>query len=47
MNMLKLWGSNYKLLFLQEVVDFCRKYLIANREAFADKKLDLVINDAK
>ncbi|CAJ1972900.1 unnamed protein product [Sphenostylis stenocarpa] len=31
----------------KEVVDFCRKYLIANREAFSDKKLDLVINDAK
>ncbi|KAL2317948.1 hypothetical protein Fmac_031824 [Flemingia macrophylla] len=29
------------------VVDFCRKYLIANREAFSHKKLDLVINDAK
>ncbi|XP_061374890.1 thermospermine synthase ACAULIS5-like [Gastrolobium bilobum] len=31
----------------QEVVDFCRKYLIVNREAFAHKKLDLVINCAK
>ncbi|KAF9615021.1 hypothetical protein IFM89_021592 [Coptis chinensis] len=31
----------------QEVVDFCRKYLTANWEAFRNKKLDLVINDAK
>ncbi|XP_027354623.1 thermospermine synthase ACAULIS5 [Abrus precatorius] len=31
----------------QEVVNFCRKHLTVNREAFAHKKLDLVINDAK
>ncbi|KAJ1442855.1 Spermidine/spermine synthase [Sesbania bispinosa] len=31
----------------KEVVDFCRKYLTANWEAFSNKKLDLVINDAK
>ncbi|KAK9274417.1 hypothetical protein L1049_019232 [Liquidambar formosana] len=31
----------------QEVVDFCRMYLTANQEAFCNKKLDLVINDAK
>ncbi|KAL5071608.1 hypothetical protein RYX36_022495 [Vicia faba] len=31
----------------KEVVDFCRKYLVANREAFANNKLDLVINCAK
>ncbi|KAM7493509.1 hypothetical protein LguiB_028118 [Lonicera macranthoides] len=31
----------------QEVVDFCRRYLTANKQAFSDKKLDLVINDAK
>ncbi|XP_074286856.1 thermospermine synthase ACAULIS5 isoform X1 [Silene latifolia] len=31
----------------QEVVDFCRKYLTINQEAFAHKKLELVINDAK
>ncbi|KAF8393554.1 hypothetical protein HHK36_021798 [Tetracentron sinense] len=31
----------------QEVVDFCRRYLTANQEAFCDKKLHLVINDAK
>ncbi|XP_008786601.1 thermospermine synthase ACAULIS5 [Phoenix dactylifera] len=31
----------------QEVVDFCRKYLTANQEAFASDKLCLVINDAK
>ncbi|PNX57607.1 thermospermine synthase ACAULIS5-like protein, partial [Trifolium pratense] len=30
----------------KEVVDFCRKYLVANKEAFANKKLDLVINCA-
>ncbi|XAR69957.1 Thermospermine synthase [Bertholletia excelsa] len=31
----------------QEVVDFCRRYLTANQKAFSDKKLHLVINDAK
>ncbi|KAK2989453.1 hypothetical protein RJ640_020010 [Escallonia rubra] len=31
----------------REVVDFCRRYLTANKEAFANKKLNLVINDAK
>ncbi|MCI19109.1 thermospermine synthase ACAULIS5-like, partial [Trifolium medium] len=31
----------------EEVVDFCKKYLITNKEAFAHKKLNLVINDAK
>ncbi|XP_057957808.1 thermospermine synthase ACAULIS5 [Malania oleifera] len=31
----------------QEVVDFCRRFLTVNQEAFSDKKLDLVINDAK
>ncbi|OAY54149.1 thermospermine synthase ACAULIS5 [Manihot esculenta] len=31
----------------QEVVNFCRTYLTANQDAFRNKKLDLVINDAK
>ncbi|KAI3514997.1 hypothetical protein L1887_13745 [Cichorium endivia] len=31
----------------QEVVAFCREHLTANKEAFCNKKLDLVINDAK
>ncbi|KAK6162025.1 hypothetical protein DH2020_001866 [Rehmannia glutinosa] len=31
----------------QEVVDFCKKHLTANHEAFRNMKLDLVINDAK
>lgn len=31
----------------QEVVDFCRKHLTINHEAFDNKKLELVINDAK
>ncbi|CAA2942098.1 thermospermine synthase ACAULIS5 [Olea europaea subsp. europaea] len=31
----------------QEVVDFCRKHLTANQEAFRNIKLNLVINDAK
>ncbi|XP_062100545.1 thermospermine synthase ACAULIS5 [Humulus lupulus] len=31
----------------QEVVDFCRRYLTVNQEAFLHKKLNLVINDAK
>ncbi|KZV37225.1 spe4 protein [Dorcoceras hygrometricum] len=31
----------------KEVVDFCRKHLTANHEAFRNTKLNLVINDAK
>ncbi|KAK8966963.1 Thermospermine synthase ACAULIS5 [Platanthera guangdongensis] len=31
----------------EEVVDFCRRHLTANREAFANEKLCLIINDAK
>lgn len=31
----------------EEVVDFCRRHLSANKEAFSSSKLDLVINDAK
>ncbi|EEF46124.1 thermospermine synthase ACAULIS5 [Ricinus communis] len=31
----------------QEVVDFCRRYLTVNQEAFCHKKLNLVIDDAK
>ncbi|XP_065850161.1 thermospermine synthase ACAULIS5 [Euphorbia lathyris] len=31
----------------QEVVEFCRTYLTVNKEAFCNKKLNLVINDAK
>ncbi|XP_044472375.1 thermospermine synthase ACAULIS5-like [Mangifera indica] len=31
----------------QEVVDFCRRYLTINQEAFCNKKLHLVVNDAK
>ncbi|CAI9118501.1 OLC1v1020081C4 [Oldenlandia corymbosa var. corymbosa] len=31
----------------QEVVDFCKSYLVVNREAFRDPRLDLVINDAR
>ncbi|PSR93617.1 Thermospermine synthase [Actinidia chinensis var. chinensis] len=31
----------------QEVVDFCRRYLPANKQAFCNKRLHLVINDAK
>ncbi|KAH7679916.1 thermospermine synthase protein [Dioscorea alata] len=31
----------------QEVVDFCRKYLTINKEAFNSNRLCLVINDAK
>ncbi|XP_004303474.1 PREDICTED: thermospermine synthase ACAULIS5 [Fragaria vesca subsp. vesca] len=31
----------------QEVVDFCRRHLTVNKEAFAHNKLNLVINDAK
>lgn len=30
-----------------DVVDFCRTHLEANKEAFADPRLDLVIDDAK
>ncbi|KAK4747020.1 hypothetical protein SAY87_026057 [Trapa incisa] len=31
----------------KEVVDFCKRHLSANWEAFSSKKLDIVINDAK
>ncbi|KAJ9556898.1 hypothetical protein OSB04_011512 [Centaurea solstitialis] len=31
----------------QEVVSFCREYLTANKEAFRNKKLELIIKDAK
>ncbi|CAD6219054.1 unnamed protein product [Miscanthus lutarioriparius] len=31
----------------QEVVDFCRTYLTANRQAFSSEKLCLIINDAR
>ncbi|KDP34042.1 hypothetical protein JCGZ_07613 [Jatropha curcas] len=31
----------------QEVVDFCRRHLTVNQQAFCHKKLNLVINDAK
>ncbi|PKA52528.1 Thermospermine synthase ACAULIS5 [Apostasia shenzhenica] len=31
----------------EEVVDFCKSYLVANREAFCDLRLQLVINDAR
>ncbi|XP_047342692.1 thermospermine synthase ACAULIS5 [Impatiens glandulifera] len=31
----------------QEVVDFCRKHLTANHQAFSSNRLHLVINDAK
>jgi thermospermine synthase len=31
----------------QEVVDFCRRFLTVNSDAFCNKKLELVIKDAK
>ncbi|XP_021897126.1 thermospermine synthase ACAULIS5-like [Carica papaya] len=31
----------------EEVVEFCKSYLIVNREAFCDSRLELVINDAR
>ncbi|KAM7462774.1 hypothetical protein LguiA_030895 [Lonicera macranthoides] len=31
----------------EEVVDFCKSYLVANREAFCDPRLELIINDAR
>jgi len=31
----------------KEVVDFCRKYLVVNKEAFCSSRLELVINDAR
>ncbi|KAH9305229.1 hypothetical protein KI387_009633, partial [Taxus chinensis] len=31
----------------KEVVDFCKKYLGVNREAFRNSRLELVINDAR
>ncbi|KAM0952044.1 putative thermospermine synthase [Dioscorea sansibarensis] len=31
----------------EEVVEFCKSYLVANRDAFFDSRLELVINDAR
>ncbi|XP_044498533.1 thermospermine synthase ACAULIS5-like [Mangifera indica] len=31
----------------EEVVEFCKSYLVMNREAFSDPRLELVINDAR
>ncbi|KAJ4832650.1 amp-CoA ligase [Turnera subulata] len=31
----------------EEVVDFCKAYLVENREAFCDPRLDIIINDAR
>ncbi|KAG6597450.1 Thermospermine synthase ACAULIS5, partial [Cucurbita argyrosperma subsp. sororia] len=31
----------------EEVVDFCKSYLIVNKEAFSDPRLELIINDAR
>uniref|UniRef100_A0A7C9CR61 thermospermine synthase n=1 Tax=Opuntia streptacantha TaxID=393608 RepID=A0A7C9CR61_OPUST len=31
----------------EEVVDFCKSYLVVNRQAFCDPRLELVINDAR
>lgn len=32
---------------MQEVVEFCKSYLIVNSEAFCDPRLELIINDAR
>ncbi|CAK9150845.1 unnamed protein product [Ilex paraguariensis] len=32
---------------VQEVVDFCKSYLVVNREVFCDPRLVLIINDAR
>ncbi|KAG6732167.1 hypothetical protein I3843_01G156300 [Carya illinoinensis] len=31
----------------EEVVEFCKSYLVVNRDAFCDPRLELVINDAR
>uniref|UniRef100_A0A7N0TZD7 thermospermine synthase n=1 Tax=Kalanchoe fedtschenkoi TaxID=63787 RepID=A0A7N0TZD7_KALFE len=31
----------------EEVVEFCKSYLVVNTEAFADPRLELIINDAR
>lgn len=33
-------------LMEQEVVEFCKSYLVVNREAFRDSRLEIIINDA-
>ncbi|GER39206.1 spermidine synthase [Striga asiatica] len=33
--------------FGKEVVDFCKSHLVANKDAFCDPRLELVINDAR
>lgn len=34
-------------LLEQEVVNFCKSYLVVNKEAFRDQRLEVVINDAR
>ncbi|KAJ6719194.1 SPERMINE SYNTHASE [Salix purpurea] len=31
----------------EEVVEFCKAYLVVNREAFCDPRLEVIINDAR
>ncbi|XP_007034727.2 PREDICTED: thermospermine synthase ACAULIS5 [Theobroma cacao] len=31
----------------EEVVEFCKSYLVVNREAFCDSRMELIINDAR
>ncbi|XWS08983.1 hypothetical protein CRYUN_Cryun40dG0046800 [Craigia yunnanensis] len=31
----------------EEVVEFCKSYLVVNREAFCDPRMELIINDAR
>lgn len=45
LNATKYWY--YSLYLEQEVVEFCRSYLVVNREAFCDPRLELIINDAR
>ena len=37
----------HSCLVWQEVVEFCKSYLVVNKEAFRDPRLEVIINDAR
>ena len=41
------FNENDTKLLIQEVVEFCKSYLVVNREAFCDPRMKLIINDAR
>ena len=47
--MIQNWNFNENdaKLVVQEVVEFCKSYLVVNRESFCDPRMELIINDAR